>query len=50
MGQTPKDYLDNAIFVFSPEVAYAWTLLYKDATKWRMPSPQVAPQTSPKAG
>ncbi len=35
-GQTAKDYLENAIFAFSPEVAFAWKVLYKDATRWRL--------------
>lgn len=35
-GQTAKDYLENAIFVFKPDVVFAWNVLYEDATRWRL--------------
>ena len=35
-GQTAKDYLENAIFAFKPDMVLAWKVLYKDATRWRL--------------
>jgi hypothetical protein len=35
MGQTAKDYIGEEVLAFSPRSAFAWKLLYKDATRWR---------------
>jgi hypothetical protein len=35
MAQTAEEYERDEILVFTPHTAYAWTLLYEDATRWR---------------
>lgn len=35
MGQTIEDYVGAELLVFAPRTAFAWKLLYEDATRWR---------------
>ena len=35
MGQKPEEYEQDDILVFTPHTAFAWTVLYENATRWR---------------
>jgi hypothetical protein len=35
MDQTPGDYEQAEVLMFTPHTAFAWNVLYKDATRWR---------------
>jgi hypothetical protein len=35
MGQTANEYERDEILVFTPHTAFAWNVLYEDATRWR---------------
>ena len=35
-NQSPEVYEGEAMLIFKPTVAFAWKLLYEDATRWRI--------------
>jgi hypothetical protein len=35
MGQKAEDYSGEEVLAFLPRSAFAWKLLYEDATRWR---------------
>ena len=34
--QSPQVYEGEEMLIFEPTVAFAWKLLYEDATRWRI--------------
>ena len=34
--QSPDPYEGEEMLIFKPTVAFAWKLLYEDATRWRI--------------
>ena len=35
-NQSPEFYEGEEMLIFKPTVAFAWKLLYEDATRWRI--------------